>query len=61
MSLQFLKDALEDIKALIAITEQDIADILWIDAAELPEKLHTDAHRWDLLRILKMYGSDKNI
>lgn len=27
MSLQFLKDALEDIKALIAITEQDIADI----------------------------------
>lgn len=27
MSLQFLKDALEDIKALIAITEQDISDI----------------------------------
>ena len=27
MSLQFLKDALEDIKALIAITEQDIADL----------------------------------
>lgn len=27
MSVQFLKDALEDIKALIAITEQDIADI----------------------------------
>lgn len=27
MSLQFLQDALEDIKALIAITEQDIADI----------------------------------
>ncbi|MDE5603372.1 MAG: hypothetical protein K2I71_05580 [Helicobacter sp.] len=27
MSLQFLKDALEDVKALIAITEQDIADI----------------------------------
>ncbi|CAM2814238.1 hypothetical protein [Helicobacter burdigaliensis] len=27
MSLQFLKDALEDIDALIAITEQDIADI----------------------------------
>ena len=27
MSLQFLKDALEDVKALIAITEQDITDI----------------------------------
>lgn len=27
MSLHFLQDALEDIKALIAITEQDIADI----------------------------------
>lgn len=27
MSLQFLQGALEDIKALIAITEQDIADI----------------------------------
>ena len=27
MSLQFLKDALEDIKALIAITEQDISDV----------------------------------
>ena len=27
MSLQFLKDALEDIKALIAIPEQDISDI----------------------------------
>ena len=27
MSLQFLKDALEAIKALIAITEQDISDI----------------------------------
>lgn len=27
MSLQFLKDALEDIKVLIAITEQDISDI----------------------------------
>ncbi len=27
MSLQFLEGALEDIKALIAITEQDIADI----------------------------------
>ena len=27
MGLQFLKDALEDIKALIAITEQDIIDI----------------------------------
>ena len=27
MSLQFLKDALEDIKALITITEQDISDI----------------------------------
>lgn len=32
--------------------EQDIADILWIDVAELPEKLHTDAHRWDLERVL---------
>lgn len=32
--------------------EQDIADILWIDAAELPGKLHTDAHRWDLERVL---------
>lgn len=27
MSSQFLKDALEDVKALIAITEQDITDI----------------------------------
>ncbi len=32
--------------------EQDIADIVWIDVAELPEKLHTDAHRWDLERVL---------
>lgn len=32
--------------------EADIADILWIDVAELPEKLHTDAHRWDLERVL---------
>jgi 8-oxo-dGTP pyrophosphatase MutT (NUDIX family) len=32
--------------------EQDIADIVWIDVAELSEKLHTDAHRWDLERVL---------
>ena len=34
--------------------EADIADILWIDVAELPEKLHTDAHRWDLERVLAL-------
>lgn len=33
--------------------EADLADIMWIDRAELPEKLHTDAHRWDLERVLK--------
>lgn len=32
--------------------EADIADVVWIDVAELPEKLHTDAHRWDLERVL---------
>lgn len=32
--------------------EADIADIMWIDVAELPDKLHTDAHRWDLERVL---------
>lgn len=32
--------------------EADIADVVWIDVKELPEKLHTDAHRWDLERVL---------
>ena len=32
--------------------ECNIADVLWIDVAELPEKLHTDAHRYDLERVL---------
>ena len=32
--------------------EAEIADVVWIDVAELPEKLHTDAHRWDLERVL---------
>lgn len=32
--------------------EKDIADLLWIEVGELPEKLHTDAHRWDLERVL---------
>lgn len=33
--------------------EVDIADVVWVDVAELPEKLHTDAHRWDLERVLR--------
>lgn len=32
--------------------EVEIADVLWIPVSELPEKLHTDAHRWDLERVL---------
>lgn len=32
--------------------EADLADVLWVDVAELAEKLHTDGHRWDLERVL---------
>lgn len=32
--------------------EADLADVLWVDVAELVEKLHTDGHRWDLERVL---------
>lgn len=32
--------------------EADLADVLWIEIADLAGKLHTDAHRWDLERVL---------
>lgn len=34
--------------------EAELADVLWIETNELPEKLHTDAHRWDLERVLEI-------
>lgn len=34
--------------------EAGIADLVWLEVSELPEKLHTDAHRWDLERILAL-------
>lgn len=36
--------------------EAEIADLVWVEASELPEKLHTDAHRWDLERVLAIEG-----
>ncbi len=36
--------------------EAEIADLMWIDVAELPERLSTDAHRWDLERVLAVEG-----
>jgi hypothetical protein len=32
--------------------EKEIADVLWIDNEELPEKLSTEAHRYVLERVL---------
>lgn len=34
--------------------EQEIADVIWLSTEELPSKLHTDAHRWDLERVLAL-------
>lgn len=34
--------------------ETELADVLWLGIEELPEKLHTDAHRWDLERVLAL-------
>lgn len=34
--------------------EKAIADLVWVTIEELPGKLHTDAHRWDLERVLAL-------
>ncbi len=34
--------------------EAEIADLIWVATEELSEKLHTDAHRWDLERVLAL-------
>jgi len=34
--------------------EAEIADLVWVATEELAEKLHTDAHRWDLERVLAL-------
>lgn len=34
--------------------EKEIADLVWLDVEELEQELHTDAHMWDLERVLKI-------
>lgn len=34
--------------------ETELAEVLWIPVEELAAKLHTDAHRWDLERVLAL-------
>lgn len=36
--------------------EVEIADLVWVATDELAEKLHTEAHRWDLERVLALEG-----
>lgn len=38
--------------------EQELADVLWVDATELPKRLSTEAHRYDFERVSAIMNNE---